>query len=45
MIEPLHVLSLLLSPCIAYGVGALLFWGIELLINYPKKAILGGHSV
>ena len=45
MIEPLQVLSLLLVPCIAYGAGALLFWGIESHINHTKKTIFGGRSV
>ena len=45
MIEPLQVFSLLLSPCIAYIAGALLFWWVESRNKFSESTYSGEQSI
>lgn len=44
MVEPIEVFSLLISPCLAYLAGALVFWGIEMYRKQPGHLLEDGQS-
>lgn len=48
MVEPIEVFSLLISPCLAYLAGVVVFWGVEQYRKqsspFFKSELKGGQS-
>jgi len=44
MVEPIAVFSLLIAPCLAYLVGALLFWVVGLCRRQSEPSFESGQS-